>query len=126
MTASARSFAAVPGQQRGWSKHELAHLHHTAKFLQATGACIETSRGLTDEGEPWFIFCNPVSGEIMAHFARIDGRYIACVPFRGGALTGHLLADVVDQFLRRHIAQFHRRGGGAQSPFSVIRPVPVA
>jgi len=116
----------VPGHQRGWSKRELAYLHRAAEFLQTNGACIETDRGLTDEGEPWFIFCNETSGEIMVHFARIDGRYVACVPFRDDALTGHVLPDVVDQFLGRHIEQFLQHGGGTQSPLIATRPVPAA
>jgi len=103
VTRGARSLTAVPGYQRGWSKHELLHLDRAAKFLAANGTIVESDRGVTDEGDPWFVFCDRLSGEIVGHFARIDGHYVACVPFRGGAVTGYVLRDLINQFLRRHV-----------------------
>jgi hypothetical protein len=85
----------------GWSKPELAHFQRAARLLLAEGLSVMTDHGLTDEGEPWFVLCDAESGEIVVHFARIHGSYVACVPFRGGALTGSLLPEVIDRFLRR-------------------------
>ena len=36
---------------------------------------IETDRGLSDEGDPWFIFCLAETGDIIIHFSRFDGCY---------------------------------------------------
>jgi hypothetical protein len=104
--------------QQGWSKHELGHLHRAAKLMWAGGLSIETDCGVTDEGDPWFVFCDAESGDIVAHFARMDSKYIACVPFRDGALTGRVLSDLIEQFLQQRT--------GAQ-PISVgIRSTPAA
>jgi hypothetical protein len=84
-------------QRRDWSRHELALFHVAANLLRKT---VETDRGVTDEGDPWFVFCDADSGEVLAHFARIGGQYIACV-FED-ALTGRVLADLAAHFLDDH------------------------
>jgi hypothetical protein len=93
--------ADVRVRRQGWSKYELGHLHRAAKLMWAGGLSIGTDCGITDEGDPWFVFCDAESGEIIAHFARIGGKYVACVPFRNGALSGRVFPDVIEQFLRR-------------------------
>jgi len=122
----ARSLAAVAGHQRSWSKHELSYLDCAAKFFAANGTIVESDSGVTDEGDPWFVFWDKVSDEIVAHFARIDGHYIACVPFRDRAVTGYVLADLIDQFLWRHVAQSPQCGPRARSISIGVRPSPVA
>jgi hypothetical protein len=89
-------------RQHGWSRHELGHLHRAADLMWAGGLPIGTDWGVTDEGDPWFVFCDAESGEIIAHFARIGGKYVACVPFRNGALTGRVFPDLIERFLQRH------------------------
>ena len=84
-----------------WSEEELASLHRAGRLLWANGLWVESDCGLSDEGDPWFAFCDAANGDVVIHFARIDGSYIACSPFRDGALTGDLLADVIDRFLGR-------------------------
>src|SRR5262245_66439599 len=87
----------------GWSYEELAHLHRAAKILVKDGLHLDTDHGVTDEGDPWWVFCDSDTGEIVVHFARIGGRYVACAPFRSGGLTGHTFRDVVDKTLRRRV-----------------------
>jgi len=99
-----RSAAAAHARQQGWSDHELADLRRAAKILWQHGLCLDTDGGVTDEGEPWYVFCDADSGEIVVHFARVDGQYIACAPFRDGALKGRVLHDVVDRFLHDRVA----------------------
>jgi hypothetical protein len=82
--------------RRDWSPHELALFSDAANLLPETA---ETDRGVTDEGDPWLVFCDADSGEVFAHFARIGGQHIACV-FEG-ALTGRVLADLATRFLDR-------------------------
>jgi hypothetical protein len=86
--------------QQGWSKPEIDLLLGAAKFLRSEGADLVTDYGTTDEGEPWFVFCDPESGEVLVHFARMAGEYLACVPFRNYALAGHGLNALLDKFLQ--------------------------
>ena len=81
---------------QGWSKHEFDMLLGAAKFLRSEGAKLVTDHGVTDEGEPWFVFCDPQSGDVLVHFARIAGKYLACVPFRDYVFTGHGLNALLD------------------------------
>jgi len=122
MTGTIRVLANVRTYRQGWSTHELAHLHRAAKLLRAGILSIQTDCGITDEGDPWFVFCADETGETIAHFARIGGRYIACVPFRRGALTGRILPDVIEQFLQRH--KLLPQHAGAQRRSSGIRSTP--
>jgi hypothetical protein len=103
VSESAKVVADVHASQLGWSQHELANLRHAETRLLADGLSLETDCGITDEGEPWFVFCEANSGEVIAHFARIDGKYVVCVPFRDGAVTGWFLRELVDQFMQRHM-----------------------
>ena len=116
MTGRTMFLAKARTYRQGWSKPELTHLHSAAKLMRAGRTSIRTDCGVTDEGDPWFVFCADETGEIIAHFARIDGTYIACVPFRGGALTGPILPDLIEQFLQ----QQHRtaRGGLGHRAFT--------
>jgi hypothetical protein len=69
-----------------------------AKFLRSEGAGLVMDHGVTDEGEPWCV-CDPESGDVFAHFARIAGEYLACVPLRHHTLTGYGLNALLDKFL---------------------------
>jgi hypothetical protein len=85
----------------GWSGHELALFSRAEKLLSSGGIQIETDHGLTDEGEPWLVFCDAESGDICGHFARMREGYVACIPFREPGLRGAELRDVLGRFLRR-------------------------
>jgi hypothetical protein len=89
----------------GWSGQELALFSRAAKLLSLEGCRIETDYGLTDEGEPWLVFCNAESADVCGHFARMREGYVACIPFRDDGLRGGELRDVLGRFLwRRGIA----------------------
>jgi len=103
VTEGITSSAGVYARQHGWSDNELTHIHRAAKILWDGGLSLEADYGLTDEGEPWCVFCDADSDDVLVHFARIGGEYIACTPFQNGALTGGVFRDVVDQFLQRRI-----------------------
>jgi hypothetical protein len=103
VTESIRSSAELYARQHGWSDNELTHIHRAAKILREDGFSLEVEYGVTDEGDPWCVFCDADSDDILVHFARIGGEYIACTPFHNGALTRRVLRDVVDQFLQRRI-----------------------
>ena len=46
----------------GWSTQELASFYNAASLLSSERLFIEIDYGLTDEGEPWLILCDPQSG----------------------------------------------------------------
>ena len=84
-----------------WTKHELAHFHRIESALRAAGLRVEMDSGVTDEGEPWFVFFDVESGDVVAHFARISRTYVACAPFLNSALTRRVFSDLVARFLDR-------------------------
>ena len=90
-------------RQRGWSNQELAQLHRAARILDKNGLRLDSDHGVTDEGDPWWVFCDTDTGDVLVHFARIGGQYVACAPFCTGGLTGCMFRDVVDKTLRNGI-----------------------
>jgi len=118
VTGSTQSSAEAFARQLGWSDHDLAHLRRATKVLWQSGLCLESACGITDEGEPWYVLCDVESGDVVVHFARIDGHYVACAPFRNGGFKGRVLGDVVDQFLQRQI--------GGEPAVCDIRSTPAA
>lgn len=101
VTGRTTFLADVRAHQQGWSKRELGHLHRAAELMRAGRLPVGTDCGVTDEGDPWFVFCDAETGEVVAHFARIGRRYVACVPFHNGALIGPVFPDVIEQFLQQ-------------------------
>lgn len=95
------SYADVNVPPTGWSAHELALFSRASKLLSLGGLRVETDYGLTDEGEPWLVFCNAESGDVFGHFARMREEYVACIPFSGRGLRGGELRDVLGRFLQR-------------------------
>jgi hypothetical protein len=91
----------VRAHRQGWSSHELAHFHRVFDALWEAGLSLETDSGVTDEGEPWFVFCDVTSGEVVVHFARISGQCAVYASFLNGALTGRVFPDLVERFLDR-------------------------
>ena len=63
---------------------------------------IVTDRGLSDEGDPWFIFCREDSGDPVVHFARIDGQYVIASPAYEGVARGLDFRSMVQDLISRH------------------------
>src|SRR5215217_3640168 len=87
---------------RDWSQDELAEFYRVESALLQAGMRIETDRGLTDEGDPWFAFCRADDGETFIHFARIDGRYIIAGPAYEGVAQGYDFPELVRDLISRH------------------------
>jgi hypothetical protein len=85
--------------QQLWPRHKVLQFLRVGKALWDAGLRVETDSGVTDEGEPWFGFFATESGEVVAHFARISGSYVAYAPFLNGPLTSCALSDLVGRFL---------------------------
>lgn len=85
--------------KRDWSNQDIAELYRVEASLVQAGLRIDTERGLADEGDPWFVFCHSDSGEVIAHFARIDGQYVIASPALPKTLSGFDLRAIVQHFV---------------------------
>jgi hypothetical protein len=85
-----------------WSNQELAEFWRVERLLSEAGLPIELDHGLTDEDEPWFVFVHADTGDVFAHFARLDGRYVLIAFGLDSAITGSSFRDIVDRFLERY------------------------
>ena len=69
--------AKVAAKPKFWDNQEIAEFYRAVDILKRAGLNTEVDSGVTDEGDPWFVFIRPETGEVIAHFARIDGHFIA-------------------------------------------------
>ena len=85
---------------RDWSNQEIAEFYRVEAALCRSGLLIETERGISDEGDPWFIFCRADSGDIIIHFARFDGQYVVASPALESIVRGNdfrrLIVQIID------------------------------
>ena len=86
-------------QSIDWSHLELSIFRAAEKTLELQGVHVEVEYGMTDEGDPWLVFCDADTSNVLCHFARLGGgKYVACVPFENVGTTGAALTDVLDDF----------------------------
>lgn len=82
---------------RDWSNQELANIYRVKKLLDAAGVPNTLERGISDEGDPWCIFCT-LAGDVFIHLARVDGRYVLDSPNLRSPLSGVEFADMIAEF----------------------------
>ncbi|MEM9901046.1 MAG: hypothetical protein AAF865_06860 [Pseudomonadota bacterium] len=82
---------------RDWTNQELADLARVERLLAQAGAPVDTERGLTDEGDPWYIFLN-ARGEVFVHLCRLDGQYLLDSIGQGSAVRGTCFRSLLDAF----------------------------
>src|SRR6476660_10416045 len=70
--------------------------------LTKSGVEISTDRGLTDEGEPWFVFFRRDNEEVIVHFARIRGEYVVASNFTEAVFRGRNFQTLVRELLDSH------------------------
>lgn len=87
-----------------WSNQEVADLYRVEALLVQAGIRISTDRGVSDENEPWFVFCRE-DGEVFVHLARIDGQYLLDSPGLGGLLEGPDFPSLIDRFVSQVAAR---------------------
>ncbi|WP_336489765.1 hypothetical protein [Methylobacterium nigriterrae] len=91
-------FRPAPSTTGDWSQQELAEFYRVEAASLQAGLRVSLERGLSDEGEPWLVFCRE-DGEVFLHFARIDGAYVIYSDMIGEPLVGpdfrSLLSDLV-------------------------------
>lgn len=92
--------ARVPlGRGRDWSNQDIAEFYRVETALLQAGLRIDTERGESDEGDPWFVFCHADTGEVIVHFARIDNQYVVAAPALSKVLRAPELETIVRSFI---------------------------
>src|SRR6476619_2280367 len=91
-----------PCERGDWNQRELAEFYRVEAALTKSGVGISTDRGLTDEGEPWFVFFRQCDEEVIVHFARISGEYIVASNFTEAVFRGRNFQTLVQKLLDSH------------------------
>lgn len=104
-------------RSKDWSNQELADLFRVKRLLDAAGVPNDIDRGITDEGDPWFLFCD-ACGEVFIHLCRLDGIYVLDSPNIETPLRGYDFNGLIEQFTDRQLP-----GSGAQSNYTDQRVV---
>ncbi|MBB4267067.1 hypothetical protein [Roseospira visakhapatnamensis] len=95
-------------QPADWTNQERAELYRITDLLQRSGLSVGTDSGVSDEGDPWFVFFQPDSGDVIAHFARIDGLFVAAATTAGTTLWGRNFRELIDKISERQPLVFPR------------------
>jgi hypothetical protein len=85
-----------------WNQQELAEFYRVESVLVQGGLFVTTDRGISDEGDPWFLFCRADNEEVIAHFARIDGEYLVVSNFHSGVARGRDFRRLIRQMIESH------------------------
>ena len=84
---------------RDWTTQEIAEFYRVESALVQAGLSIATDRGLSDEGDPWFVFCRQDTQEVIAHFARINSQYVIVSSAFSGIARGADFRALVNELL---------------------------
>ena len=88
--------------RQGWDNQELSEFYRIEDILKRGGLLVDVDQGVSDVGDPWFVFCRAENGEVIAHFARIDGVFISVSGITQEIYRGYDVRQVVDPMLDRH------------------------
>ncbi|BBK31705.1 hemolysin type calcium-binding protein [Stella humosa] len=88
-----------PVRSGGWTEQEKAELYRAASLLGARGLPFDSEFGTTDDGDPWFLFIGRGTGEVLAHFARIDGTFVVHHAAADVVFESRDIRDLVDRVL---------------------------
>ena len=83
-----------------WNQEELAQLYRIENGLRQARVVLETDRGITDEGDPWFVFCRG-DGEVLVHITRLDNEYYLHSPVLPKALVGKSFPSLTKSFMNQ-------------------------
>ena len=96
-----------------WSNQEVADFYRAVDILKKAGLETEVDLGLTDEGDPWFVFIRPATGDVIAHFAKIDGEFIAVSSLNREVYKGKNVRQIVDRMLASHPVVIPQKSNGS-------------
>ena len=100
MAAELLSFFRPAVVVRGdWSSQEIAEFYRVEAALVQAGVRVFVDRGVTDEGDPWFVFCRETDGEVIVHFARINGNYLIAAESIGPPIRGSDFRNALAEFV---------------------------
>ena len=89
-------------QRRGWNNQELAEFYRIKGLLDRAGLVVDVDHGLTDEGDPWFVFIRLDGEDVLVHFARVDNQFIAVSSIKQEIYKGNDIRGVVEKMLNSH------------------------
>ncbi len=69
-------------------------------ILGRAGLSVDTDMGMSDEGDPWFVFCRADCGDVIAHFARIDGQFVAASVAVDETYRGANFRQIVERMVK--------------------------
>lgn len=87
--------------RQDWSNEEISQLYRVENALVQLNIQLETDRGLSDEGDPWFVFCRR-DGEVLVHIARFDSSYHLHAPTVPLHLCGASFVELTRTFVDRY------------------------
>lgn len=105
-------FKADGDNKPGWSNQETAEFYRVADIMNAAGLSVGIDFGLSDEGDPWLVFVRQETGDVIAHFARLDGLFISVSSITSEIYRGQNARSVVDQMLARHPLMIPKTSAG--------------
>lgn len=98
MVSQVVSFFRVLSRNSDWTQEEIAELYRIENALVQARLSVQTDRGVTDEGDPWFVFCRS-DGEVLVHISRFDGGYRLYTAALNKPLTGQSLMSLSKSFV---------------------------
>jgi hypothetical protein len=87
-------------RSRDWDNQERAHLARVLESLERAGFDAELEAGLSDEGDPWAVFCLADTNDVIVHIARIDHQYIFDSSILNVILQGKSFDSIVEKFIQ--------------------------
>lgn len=84
---------------RNWTTQEIAELYRVCEHLSQAGIRVLVDTGLSDENEPWAVFEQCETGDVVVHIARIDGELIISNGVSGQVYRGASFRALTDQML---------------------------
>jgi hypothetical protein len=89
-------------RNRGWTNQEIAEFYRVSDILGRSGLSIAVDQGETDEGDPWLVFFREETGDVIAHFARVNSQFLAVSSLDNRLYRGEDVRAVVQQMLNGH------------------------
>lgn len=90
----------VQPRTRSWENQELAEFYRVVEILNRAGLAVSIDSGWSDEGDPWLVFLRDDSSDVIAHFAKIDGRLVASNGATGDTIRGTDFRDLLNALVR--------------------------
>jgi len=107
----------------GWTNEERAKFLGIERLLADVGLAVDVEHGVSDEGDPWCVFCARATGDVVIHAACIDGRFMIDSPMLPRPIEGRSFDRCAERFFedcRLPIAPGERRSGVMLHPSAML------